>query len=160
MKYLKKVFIAFLVLASRLKIMPVNFSMLGSYGFFGQNVWLYMAVIVGFDVFFGGFYKGFIFTYIGFLGYYFLGKLAKDNLKRQLLFLPLASFFFFLISNFGVWLSWYPQTWSGLLDCYVMALPFYRNTLIGDLVFGYGFMVLNFFLKKQISIFNFSQLRN
>lgn len=44
---------------------------------------------------------------------------------------------FFLITNFGVWVSWrlYPATWAGLGECYVAALPFFRNTLLGDLFY-------------------------
>jgi hypothetical protein len=43
---------------------------------------------------------------------------------------------FFVISNFGVWLGeMYPHTPSGLADCFVAAVPFYRNQLVGDLVF-------------------------
>lgn len=44
---------------------------------------------------------------------------------------------FFLISNFGVWLGWrmYPATWDGLVTCYVAALPFYRNSLLGSVVY-------------------------
>lgn len=50
----------------------------------------------------------------------------------------LSSFSFFIITNFGVWASpgsWYPHTWQGLLNCYLMAVPFFRNTLAGDLCF-------------------------
>jgi hypothetical protein len=48
-----------------------------------------------------------------------------------------ASFIFFLISNLGVWLvdGMYPQTLLGLITCYVNALPFFRNTLIGDALY-------------------------
>ena len=44
---------------------------------------------------------------------------------------------FFVISNFGVWVGGglYPRTASGLVDCYTMALPFFRNQIAGDLVF-------------------------
>ena len=49
-----------------------------------------------------------------------------------------ASLFFFLYTNFGVWLlgggAMYPQTWGGLLQCYTMGLPFYRTMLLGNLV--------------------------
>ena len=31
--------------------------------------------------------------------------------------------------------SLYPATWSGLLDCYVRAIPFFRSMLLGDLFF-------------------------
>ncbi len=48
-----------------------------------------------------------------------------------------GSFLFFLITNFGVWATGalYPQTWSGLGNCYGAAIPFFRNTLLGDGVF-------------------------
>jgi hypothetical protein len=45
-----------------------------------------------------------------------------------------ASLLFFVVTNFGVWLLYdgYPKTSAGLVECYVAALPFFRNTLIGD----------------------------
>lgn len=51
---------------------------------------------------------------------------------------------FFLMSNFGVWLSGgallnappYPKTLQGLADCYAAALPFFRGTAFGDWIFG------------------------
>jgi hypothetical protein len=49
-----------------------------------------------------------------------------------------GSVLFYLISNFGVWLSppfMYAQTPSGLVECYVAAIPFLRNTLAGDLLY-------------------------
>ena len=49
----------------------------------------------------------------------------------------LAAVAFFIVSNLAVWLvpgneSWpgYATTWSGLRDCFAMALPFFRSTLI------------------------------
>lgn len=44
---------------------------------------------------------------------------------------------FFAVSNFGTWAlgAIYPKTWAGLLECYVMAIPFFRNTLISMGVF-------------------------
>jgi hypothetical protein len=46
-----------------------------------------------------------------------------------------GSVVFFLISNFGVWVAGrlYPVTMSGLAACYVAALPFFRNSVLGDL---------------------------
>ena len=54
---------------------------------------------------------------------------------------------FFLLSNFGVWLighgtEAYPKTLAGLAQCYVMALPFYRTALIGDLVYSAALFAL------------------
>lgn len=46
---------------------------------------------------------------------------------------------FFLITNLGVWIGGggarYPMTAAGLLECYVQAIPFFRNSLIGLAVF-------------------------
>lgn len=43
---------------------------------------------------------------------------------------------FFVISNFGMWASgYYPRTWAGLVECYVAALPFLRNTLLSDALY-------------------------
>ena len=42
---------------------------------------------------------------------------------------------FFLVTNFACWLAWYPPTWEGLSRCYLLALPMFRGTLIGDLSF-------------------------
>ena len=44
---------------------------------------------------------------------------------------------FFLITNFGVWLvgGLYPMTPEGFCRCYTLAIPFYRNTLLGDLTY-------------------------
>ncbi len=44
---------------------------------------------------------------------------------------------FWLVSNFAVWAfqSDYAKTWSGLMQCYWMAVPFYRSMLIGDVFY-------------------------
>ena len=42
---------------------------------------------------------------------------------------------FYLVTNFAVWFvpgSMYPKTLTGLVESYIMALPFFRNSLIGD----------------------------
>jgi len=49
-----------------------------------------------------------------------------------------GSLLFFLLTNFGVWLSvqsMYPHNMAGLYQCYAAAIPFFRNSVIGDLVY-------------------------
>ena len=75
-----------------------------------------------------------------YIGACFLGSLLKDRVK------PLyvggaalgSSVSFFLVSNFAVWLTWtmYPKTLSGLVDCYIAAVPFFQKGLVSDLVFS------------------------
>jgi hypothetical protein len=49
----------------------------------------------------------------------------------------LASTFFFIVTNFWVWMDGrlYSRTWDGLIACYTMAIPFFGNSLISDVVF-------------------------
>jgi hypothetical protein len=51
-----------------------------------------------------------------------------------------SSILFFLLTNFGVWFfgSLYPKNAAGLLACYMAALPFFQNTLIGDALYTTG----------------------
>ncbi|HEY3248557.1 MAG TPA: DUF6580 family putative transport protein [bacterium] len=48
-----------------------------------------------------------------------------------------GSIAFFLITNFGVWATttFYPKTAAGLWAAYVAGLPFFRNTVLGDLFY-------------------------
>jgi hypothetical protein len=49
-----------------------------------------------------------------------------------------ASVSFFVVSNFAVWAVWsdmYPKTLAGLMTCYMAAIPFFRHTVGGDLIF-------------------------
>ena len=43
---------------------------------------------------------------------------------------------FFVVTNIACWLLWYPHTVEGLVACYVAAIPFFHNTLLGDAVFA------------------------
>ena len=49
----------------------------------------------------------------------------------------LSSILFFIVTNFGVWVSTslYEKSVEGLVQCYVMALPFFRNSLFGDVFY-------------------------
>lgn len=49
-----------------------------------------------------------------------------------------SSILFFVVTNFGTWAlqDMYPKTFSGLATCYVAAIPFFQNTLAGDLLYS------------------------
>ena len=48
-----------------------------------------------------------------------------------------GSLLFFVVTNFAVWATGrlYPLTGSGLAVCYAAAIPFFRNSLLGDIAF-------------------------
>jgi hypothetical protein len=77
------------------------------------------------------------FTIIG-IGALLLRKL-NNKPKSQILasagFAVASSFAFFVITNFGVWSQgWYTMTFAGLVECFTMAIPFYRTMLIGNII--------------------------
>ncbi len=47
---------------------------------------------------------------------------------------------FFVVTNFGTWLvvPLYAKTLSGLIQCYVMAIPFFGPMLLGNLAWSLG----------------------
>lgn len=92
------------------------------------------------DIFIG-FHNTIFFVYGSFLLIGLIGIWLKSH-KKPLPILAtalLSSTLFFVITNFGVWLTgggwFYPKTWQGLIECYTLAIPFFRNTIAGDLVY-------------------------
>lgn len=88
----------------------------------------------------------FLFTWSGYIAIGFLGYLSHlGNIKGyKKVFLAsglgiASSLWFFLWTNFGVWMldSWgmYPKTINGLIESYIMGLPFFKANLLGNLVF-------------------------
>lgn len=69
------------------------------------------------------------------MGHYFK---SEKVLIRTPMLLTASSLLFFSVVNFGVWLTnpLYPKTLSGLYLCYVAAIPFVANQLLGDLAYG------------------------
>jgi hypothetical protein len=67
---------------------------------------------------------------------WFMLKVIKGS--NVILSSLMASSIFFIISNFGVWISsdMYPKTSGGLMACYVAGLPFLQNTIQGDLLWS------------------------
>jgi hypothetical protein len=71
-----------------------------------------------------------------------------------------SSLLFFIITNFAVWTqgSFYPMSFSGLVECYTMGIPFFKNTIIGDLLFsgvifgGFTIAQTKFSILKEITI--------
>lgn len=87
-----------------------------------------------------------LFVYSGFMLVTLIGTLRK---KSNILTIFMGSLSFFIVTNFGVWLLGYPKTWTGLVECYTLALPFFRNSLLGDFFYS-GIMIIGFnFIQKH-----------
>ncbi|MGZ3740120.1 MAG: DUF6580 family putative transport protein [Bdellovibrionota bacterium] len=95
-----------------------------------------------------------LFTYSGFALVVLAGmwlRLAPTAGRTRSL-LTGSSLFFWMWTNFGIWLvgegSPYPHTFDGLLSCYVAAIPFLGNALVGDLAWGLALFLTFHYVRK------------
>jgi len=69
---------------------------------------------------------------IGLMSQYF-----SKNINLRLVGSLFGAFIFFLITNFGVWISgMYSLTVNGLVECYTLAIPFFTYSLISTILFS------------------------
>jgi hypothetical protein len=89
-----------------------------------------------------------IFVYAAFILVSYIGLSSKKVSIKTIL---ISSISFFVITNFGVWLIGYPKTLNGLMECYTLALPFFRNSLIGDFFYaGVMYYAFEFISKRYL----------
>ncbi|MEG0601989.1 MAG: DUF6580 family putative transport protein [Mucinivorans sp.] len=144
---------------SRLIPHPNNFAPMGAMALFGAAYYtkrylmflipigsMWVSDLVLNNVVYGAyfdhfvwFYSGSLFTYGAFALIVVMGmfSLKKISAPRLVFSTFSASVVFFVESNFGVWFSgaMYPHTASGLMACYAAGVPFFHNTILGDLVY-------------------------
>jgi len=128
--------------ASRFIPHPPNFTSLIALSFYIPAVFgirYVPAVILAllFTDFIIGFHSTMLFT----SGSVILIGLISKYFNKSILFriggALLGAIIFFLISNFGVWLSGsYGYNLNGFLSCYILALPFFGYTVLSTLVFS------------------------
>jgi hypothetical protein len=104
-----------------------------------------------------GIYSNFFFVYFSLLLIMFMcTKIIKDlNFKKLFLLSVFSSLIFFLITNFGVWAfsNMYEKNLNGLLYCYLLAIPFFTNTIISTIAFSYlAYTANNFYYKKLYNL--------
>jgi len=135
-----------LVLAlARLIPHPYNFSPMLAVGvfsgFYFRQFYLSLFIVI-FSMFIGDLFLGFhstmFFTYIALVVAVLIGLYVKHFKFTEILFGGLASSVcFFIITNFGAWLTleMYAKNFAGLLQSYAMAIPFFHNTLISTFAY-------------------------
>ena len=105
------------------------------------------------------FYPGFLWQYTSFIlitiiGYFFLKKV---NFKNVFITSISSSLLFFVITNFGVWLSGsiYSLDFQGLINCYVMAIPFYKGTILGFICYSSILFGILEFSRYKLQVLKF-----
>jgi hypothetical protein len=130
-------------------------------------VWLLpFGLLAGIDLYFLGVrhWDPSPFTFISYGIYLLLGwrLLSRSESPVRIGLIPIAgSVIFFLLTNFGVWLQHavkpemyvgapfqFPPTFAGLIECYTVALPFARGTIVADLIFTVAFIAAHAVLAR------------
>lgn len=90
-------------------------------------------------------------SYLVVIGLALLALKGRVGVGRLIGTTVASSTLFFLISNFGVWVTgeMYPHTLSGLATCYALGVPFYRNAAAGDLLYAGAFFALYAWLQRR-----------
>ena len=100
-----------------------------------------------------GFYSGMQYTYLAVGLIVLIGWAVRSRISPVRVGAGAigSSILFFVISNFGTWLTSgiYPHTSAGLAGCYLAAIPFFQNTLAGDLFYA-GLLFGGFALIERL----------
>lgn len=102
-----------------------------------------------------GFHGSMPFVYLCVAMTVFLGTgiaTSKGSLVQVFATAVAGSGLFFVVTNFGAWLflrEFYPATLAGLGTAYLAAIPFYYNSLLGDLFYT-GILFGGFALARQV----------
>ena len=120
-------------------------------GYFFKNINLSLLILLVamlLSDLFIGFYENVIFVYASLLLITFVfHKISKKiNFKNLFIYCFAGSLIFFIVSNFGVWALGspgvydiaYEKSLSGLIQCYILAIPFFGNTFLSTLIFSYS----------------------
>jgi hypothetical protein len=98
----------------------------------------------------------FLFVYVAFLLMILLGTALKNRASLMTIFLGsvVSAILFFLITNAGSWLALnYDRSLSGLMSAYNAGIPFFRATLVSQLLFSLGiYIIYNLATQRKTSL--------
>lgn len=160
--FTSRVFIVTLlvVIAVMSRLLPhaANFSPIAAIAIFcgalyGQKWYAYiipMAAMFVTDLFLG-LHPAMLAVYVSlalvvFLGTKVAGRMSFINTVASSI---VAAVLFFLITNLACW-GLYTYTWAGLVECYTMGLPFFRMTLLSNVVFSAIFYGVYYIVNSRV----------
>jgi len=143
------VILGVILFAALMRLVPhyPNFTPIGALALFAgahlTNRWLAFSVPIA-ALFLSdlvlGFHDMMIPVYMSFILVVIVGGFLRNNIRVM----PVGagaiagSLIFFLLTNLAVWLSgtMYPATFTGLVQCYLAAIPFFHMTILGDIFYS------------------------
>lgn len=132
---------------SRVIVHTPNFSPVLSLALLGgvylkgrQAVLVPLALMVLSD-FIIGFYPGMFFTWGSIVLISVLGLWLKErkNFATIIGGSIASAVIFYIVTNFASWLTLYPHTMGGLRQCYILAIPFFRSSLLSTVAYSLVF---------------------
>jgi len=160
----------FVAAISRLLPHPVNVAPIGALALFGgvyldrKHTFVVPLAALLISDYFIGFYTGMAWVYGSFVLIGFIGLWLRNHrsIAATVGATLAGSVLFFLVTNFGVWVSAqvsYPHTLAGLFQCYVAAIPFFRNSLAGDLGYVGILFTIHEFAARRFPVLGLSLQR-
>jgi hypothetical protein len=170
--YIAIILVAFAAL-SRLVIHPMNFTPITAIILFAvfafEGKWKIIVPVIAIflsDILLEiktetGFHSGTWLIYsayavIGLIGFYLI---KNANALRVLFGSLIASSSFFIFTNFALFypqittsngMQGYPHTWAGIIGSYTAGIPFFRNMLLGDVLYSALLFGSYFIIKKVV----------
>ena len=149
-----------ILIAALIRILPhpANFTPIAAMALFGgatlprkYALFLPLSAMFLSDIFIG-FHSTLPYVYGSFMLTSFIGMWLKTRKNIPIIIgaTLISSVLFFLITNFGVWMQGvYDPGINGLWQSYLMGIPFFRNTLLGDLFYTATFFVIYQLVVKK-----------
>lgn len=166
-----------MAILSRLIPHPANFAPLMAIGIFGGALfknfkWALLIPILSIwlsdifinNVIYGEYYDEFVWFYEGFYWQYiiyillpiFTKMIIGTNISVSRVFgiSFLSAIVFFVISNFGVWVSgtMYPFTMEGLISCYTLAIPFFKGTILSNIFYTSVLFLAYYIVENKMNL--------
>ena len=150
-----------LAVLTRLLPHPPNFAPITALALFGavyldkKHTFIVPIAAMIISDYFIGFYSGMAWVYASFVAIGFIGMWLRNHpgVVPTIGATLVGSILFFIVTNLGVWVSsqvTYSKTVTGLVECFVAAIPFFRNTLLGDAVYVGALFGVYEFAKKFV----------
>ena len=120
----------------------------------GLALFLPLLTIFSGDLFIG-FYEGMVWVYAAYIVTIAIALFTNksNSVQSKVGNVIIGSISFFIISNFGVWMSGllYAKNVDGLMACYIAAIPFFKNTFLGTLIYSFVFFAVAETLERHDS---------
>ena len=143
---------------SRILVHTPNFNPVIALALFGgmylkkrDALWMPLALMIISDLLLG-LHNTIFFTWGSVLLISMMGSWQKENKAFSMLAVKTlaAPVLFFLVTNFGSWLAMYPKTIDGLIQCYIAAIPFFRNSLVSAILYSVVLIASYEFVTRRV----------